>query len=113
MQPVAWEIPTSDWWLAVLALVWVGVAAHTGWWMRRYNRRWWVWFLISLCATPVPAAIVSCWEYFRQLRRRRQGPPPARCPHCGSELTGGDVRRVGGHSICPDCNMVLDDQDYG
>ncbi len=104
---------TASWRWGLVGAVWVAAAAHTGWSMRRYQRRWWVWFLICLCASPIPAAIVSYVDYFRQLRRSRAGGGAAgtRCPHCRGRLSAEDARRVGGKRVCPHCNMVLE-EDY-
>ena len=99
--------------IGIVAVAWVGIALHTGLAMRRYGRRWWVWFLISVCFTVVPATVVSYVEYFRQLRRHRAEQARlsgrVRCPHCRAVLTGDELRQAGGRAVCPRCNMVIDD----
>ena len=99
--------------LGLLAALWVALALHTALAMRRNGRRWWVWFIVSVLLTVIPAAVVSYVDYFAQLRRRREraaeGGENRRCPHCAAELTERDVRRVGGKLICARCGMVIED----
>jgi hypothetical protein len=110
MTLMAAELRT--YWLVVLAAAWVAAALHASLSMRRYGRRWWVWFLISLFFTVIPAAVVSYVDYFRQRRRRADGAAPARCPHCGADLDETEARRVGGSRICGRCGMTLSDERY-
>jgi len=98
--------------LALLGAMWVALALHTALGMRRNGRRWWVWFIVSVLLTVIPAAVVSYMDYFAQLRRQRDraaGGESRRCPHCAAELTDRDVRRVGGKLICARCGMVIED----
>lgn len=99
-----------------LALLWVGIALHAGLSMRRYGRRWWVWFVVSVFFTLIPAAIVSCVEYSRELRRHREdqaaGARYLQCPHCRAVLSRRDLRHAGGNALCPNCNMVIADEHY-
>jgi len=55
--------------IAMLVVLWLGVALHTALTMRRYGRRWWVWFIVSTFLTVVPAVVVSYVEHFRALRQ--------------------------------------------
>jgi len=55
--------------IAMLIVLWLGIALHTGLTMRRYGRRWWVWFILSAFLTVIPAVVVSYLEHFRALRR--------------------------------------------
>ena len=100
--PWSWPLVVS------LAVVWVVVALHAALAMRRFRRRWWVWFVLSVFLTVIPAVVCSYVEYFRELRRRRRAfeagsrrprrdapgrdsvqPGAARrCRHCGALLTG-------------------------
>lgn len=106
--PLRWD------YAAILAALWVGIALHTGLSMRRYGRRWWVWFAICVFATVIPATVVSYLAYRRELRRQREKGAAAylQCPHCGSVLAGRERRRVGGKSVCPNCDMVLGEEHY-
>ena len=99
------------WFIGVFAVAWTASALHCGLSMRRHGRRWWVWFLISLLGSMIPAVIVSHVDYFRELRRRRHGPAAGaeRCRHCGQPLTGTNVRHVAGQTICAACGMVVGD----
>ena len=109
---MAVRIP-AVWFWGIVAAAWIGAAVHTGLAMRRYGRRWWAWVLISLCFSVLPAAIVSYVDYFRQLRRHRQAGGArrvTRCPHCGAVLACEQVRRVGGHDVCPRCGMVMGEE---
>jgi hypothetical protein len=119
----------AQWNWIILALIWVAMAFHTGLSMRRLGRRWWVWAVITLLASPVPAAIISFVDYRRALRRRRrqepepmeelpvQEEPPEqdestlrRCRHCRAVLTG-PLEQAGGKGVCLRCGMVIE-QDY-
>jgi len=101
-------------WIAAMAAGWAGIALHTGLSMRRYGRRWWVWFIISLLFSAIPAVIVSHVEYYRQLGRTGRGSDesPLRCPHCRGELTRADMLSAGGSDVCPNCKMIIEDQHY-
>ena len=113
---MALQMPPT-WMLVAFLAAWVGIALHAGLNVRRYGRRWWVWFLVSLFFTVLPATIVAYLDYFRQLRRanaraagaRRGGP----CPNCGTRLTPRDVRRVDGRDVCPNCRNPLPDDRPG
>ena len=123
----------------ILAVVWVGVAMHAGLSMRRYGRRWWVWFWVSTVLTVIPAAVCSYVEYFRELRRQQRlaqagapGQEPAagdeaapdggagRCPHCGAVLAeqsgragppaAPDRQMPADQKTCPFCGMALEDE---
>ena len=99
--PWSWPLVVS------LAVVWVVVALHAALAMRRFRRRWWVWFALSVFLTVIPAVVCSYVEYFRELRRRRRAseagsrrpqrdapgrdsvqPGARRCRHCAALLTG-------------------------
>lgn len=101
--------------VVILLVLWVGMALHTSLAMRRYGRRWWVWFLISVFCSVIPAAVVSHLDYLRQLRRARQEQAADRgatqCPHCRmvlrrSEMIGAEE----GPPHCPRCNGIIDDR---
>lgn len=96
------------WFIAVFAAAWTAAALHCGLSMRRRGRRWWVWFIISMLCTVIPATIVSYVDYFRELRRSRQGGSEVeRCRHCGELLSGTNLRHVAGQTICAACGMVV------
>jgi len=97
----------------ILLAGWVLMALHTSLAMRRYGRRWWVWFLISVFCSVIPAAIVSYIEYFRRLRQAdREGLARrgrVQCPHCGAILDGSDLPGAeAGAGHCPRCNGIID-----
>lgn len=98
----------------ILALLWVLLALQTALAMRRLNRRWWVWLLVSLLASAIPAAIVAVADQVRRLQAQRRGQrqSAARCPHCGASLGAGRRHRVAGRMECPSCKMLLDDSRY-
>ena len=100
------------WLIGILAAGWVFAALHTAASMRRYGRRFWVWLVICLLCSIIPAAVVSYIDHFRQMRRehREIAAPPRRCPHCGALITGPG-REVGGERICDDCGMVVGADD--
>lgn len=105
MSPAAW---------IVLAFLWVAAGFNAGWSLRRSGRRWWLWFIISVLFSVIPAAVVAYVDYFRQLARYRaqkrlvaMGAP--RCPHCGRPMSPRDLRRAGGQAVCPHCGMTFDD----
>ena len=103
------------WVLGIMALAWVAAAAHTALAMRRYGRRAWVWFLICLFLSVLPAAVVSYVDYFRQLGRYRaqQGlRRVVRCHHCGAVVRREELRLVGGHDVCPRCGMVIGGDEH-
>jgi hypothetical protein len=94
--------------LAPLA-VWTMIALHSGVSMRRYGRRWWVWFLIAFFFTALPALAVSLVEFIRSLTKGRQVPPQEqfdRCRHCGGPLPDYLPTRAG-QPICPKCGMAV------
>ena len=113
--------------LTLIALLWVAVALRTGISMRAGGRRWWVWFLVSLVCTAIPAAVVAWADYLRQRRlyrraMRRGSDEPAevpaaqdlpddvparRCEHCQLLLEGIELPRVAGRDICPRCSLPL------
>jgi hypothetical protein len=112
--------------VALLGAVWVLLAGHTAVSMARYGRRGWVWFLITLVLTPVPAAVVSCADWFVSLRRRQvsqragdiedEAPagdagdrPVRRCRHCGAVLAGQVGKRIGGRLLCPNCRLPVEE----
>jgi len=106
----------SPWRVGLLAAVWVAAAVHTGVAMRRYGRRWWVWMLISLAFSPLPAAVVAYFDFFRRLRASRRAaaratdegrPGHLRCPHCGAVILPAEITRVAGRDACPRCRMVI------
>ncbi len=102
----------------------------------RYNRRRWVWFVISLFFTAIPATIVFWHDYYRsisgretlpslnrRLRKNRSSQPHAptdRCPHCGEILTPDAVLQSDNApeidrtviKKCPHCNMNLDKEHF-
>jgi len=92
--------------LAIAALMWVALALHTSLTMRRYGRRWWVWFIVSVFLTVLPAAVVSYVEYFR---RTRQTPLRPRCDRCGAALAGSATDRDG-EDVCPHCGATVTTQ---
>jgi len=105
----SWEkAPT----LALLAVLWVALALHAAIGLRRYGRRWWVWFIISVFLTVIPATIVSYIEYFRRRQRELSaaGVKHVRCRHCGAVLAERDLVRAGGNAVCPNCQMVIGDE---
>jgi hypothetical protein len=109
--------PERQWVIfGTLGLLWVGIALHASLSLRRYGRRWWVWFILSVFFTLLPAAVVSCVEYSRALRRQRQEDAARagylRCPHCRAVLNRQDLPRAGGNALCPHCNMVIADEHY-
>ena len=110
---MAWQMPPT-WMLVVFLVAWVALALHAGLGVRRYGRRWWVWFLVSLFLTVLPAAIVTYVDHYRLLRRANDRMARARrgglCPSCGVRLTPRDVRRVDGQNICPNCREPLGDE---
>ena len=116
-------------WLIVtlIALLWVAVALRTGVSMRASGRRWWVWFVVSLLFTAIPAAVVAWADYLRQRRLFREavhdamdedgeapdapdslGDVPARrCEHCHLLLEGIELPHVAGRDMCPRCSLPL------
>ena len=98
--------------VAILVACWVGVALHRGLAMRRYGLRWWVWFVISVFCTVIPAVIVSYREEARLVRESHDESARARregeCPHCGATLTRRDIRRMEGIQRCARCKGVLE-----
>jgi len=111
----------------ILAAMWVGAALHTSLAMRRYGRRWWLWFVLSLLLTVVPAAVVAHVDFFRELRRQQRlaatgGDGVRRCRHCGAVLTDGgahtgrsgssgpDPTDEAAPAVCPHCGMALEDE---
>lgn len=99
--------------LALLAAAWVGAALHAGLSMRRHGRRWWVWFLICVFLTVIPATVVSYLDYRRQLQRQHQaGGAWLRCPHCGNVVPRRELRRAGGSAVCPRCDMAIHNEHY-
>lgn len=133
---MAAAIPSSWALFVILAMVWVTVALHAALAMRRYGRRWWVWFGVSVFLTVIPAAICSYVDYSRQLRQHRRGdaggsagdePPhgwPRRCRHCGAVLAdepadpGSPGPRAApdrppeplAGAVCPRCGMAADQE---
>ena len=103
--------------LTLIALLWVAVALRTGLSMRGSGRRWWVWFVVSLLFTAIPAAVVAWADYLRQRRTCRQavqggsdeeGDAQARrCEHCHLLLEGMELPRVAGRDMCPRCSLPL------
>ncbi len=91
----------------MLAAVWTMAALHTGLSMRRSGRRWWVWLLISLVLTVIPAVVMSYVDYFRQRRGEREG-GISECRHCGELMVPRNLRRVAGQTICAACGMVIE-----
>ncbi|MBI5723064.1 MAG: hypothetical protein HZA50_03820 [Planctomycetes bacterium] len=65
------DIWNSPWIIIPLAAIYVWTCFRIGLTASQYGRRLWVWFLISLCFTAIPAAIFLWIDYFR-LRRRQQ-----------------------------------------
>ncbi len=113
---MAIDVPHT-WLWAFIGVAWVGAALHTAVAMRRYGRRAWVWFVISLFCTFVPAAIVSYVDYFRLVRKANADRGRARrarqCPHCGAQLTARDLRRAGDSYVCPNCRRPVDEPGDG
>lgn len=105
------QLTPAQW--AIVGAIYLALAAHTAWSMRRAGRRFWLWLIMSVLATPVPATIVSFYDYFRYLAKR-QSPGktrpggPGRCPHCGG-LLEGNTRSVAGRKICNNCNLAVDE----
>ena len=101
-QLLAWPF------VLVPVAVWTLIALHSGLSMRRYGRRWWVWFLIAFCFTAVPALLVSLVEFLRQLGKGGQVPVEqfGRCRHCGGPLPEQLPSRAG-QSVCPKCGMAV------
>ena len=110
--------------IAIAVAMWLALALHTGLSMRRYGRRWWVWFLISAFFSVIPATIMSYVEYFRALDRQRgrsaggqggRGGQPAgrrrRCEHCGELIGPDDLIRRGGAALCPRCKLPVSQED--
>jgi hypothetical protein len=109
--------------LTLVAVLWVVVALRTGLSMRGSGRRWWVWFLVSLVFTAIPAAVVAWADYLRQRRAFCQAgqdepseeddePPPGdaqarRCEHCHLLLEGMELPHVAGRDTCPRCSLPL------
>ncbi len=118
---IPWSWPL----IALLAAAYVLVALHAGLSMRRYGRRWWLWFVLSVLLTVIPAVVCSYVEYFRQVRRQREAlHPPAggvgRCRHCGAVLTGEPGRSAAatvptggapGQPKCPRCGMPAEEDN--
>jgi hypothetical protein len=105
------QLTSAQW--AILAGVYLALAAHTAWSMRRAGRRFWLWLAISVLATPAPATIVAFYDYFRSLAAQHRAgsthrPGPGRCLHCGG-LLEGNTRRVAGREICNNCNLAVDE----
>ncbi|HET6427862.1 MAG TPA: hypothetical protein VFJ30_05605 [Phycisphaerae bacterium] len=106
--------PTARIYVGILLAGWVAMALHTALAMRRRGRRWWLWLLISVAFSVIPAAIVSYVDYFRQLRRAdRTGAAGDRwlqCPHCGAVLRRSDLPGAeAGAGHCPRCNGIIDE----
>lgn len=117
------SLPFSTQTIVILACIYLALALHTAISMGRYGRRWWLWFILSVLFTPLPAAVVSCVDYVRKLLERQrslyQVEPPEdqlpdavrRCPHCRTVLAGAKPRAVAGKSVCPKCGMALDSDE--
>jgi predicted RNA-binding Zn-ribbon protein involved in translation (DUF1610 family) len=95
------------------ALIWVGAAVHSAASMRRTGRSFWLWLVIGVFLSVVPAAAVSTMDYVkaRRAHHERAAAGPARCPHCGEMLTARNVRHVGGNRICAGCGLTIDGED--
>ncbi len=105
------QLSTSPAFWILAAVFWCGAALNRGLAMRRYRRRWWVWFLVSVFCTVIPAVILSYREEARLVRgahdQRARARTDGPCPHCGARLTRRDIRRIEGRQTCPRCKAAL------
>lgn len=101
--------------VVIVAISWLLMAAHTAWSMSRHGRRFWVWFIVSVLFSVVPATVVAFYDYFRSLRRRgndQSAEPTVRCRHCGAVFPEDQLRRKAGQPVCPRCGMKIDDEHF-
>ena len=80
----------------ILAVLWIGAALHMGATMRSIGRRWWVWFLLSLFVSVLPATIVYYVDWFGNFRRQQL-------------LAQAGRRRTPGRQAQPDAAAPLPD----
>jgi len=84
--------------------------------MARTGRNFWLWLVISVFLTSIPATIVLMYDQMRRLSPRRVargGAAPIRCTHCGGVIEPAEADEPDGVALCPHCHLPIDEATVG
>jgi len=106
--------------IGLLIVCYLAVCLRTALRMARTGRSLWLWLLITVFLTSIPATVVLMREQFRAVGRGRRGPAdeprherPFRCRHCRKLVRPADVDHSSGVAACPHCGLALDEAETG
>lgn len=116
----AFEVPLWQKLVALWLLLNVVVAIRAALRARRYGRRPWLWFIITMIFSAIPEAFLALRHKFGWLIRGEPPPPRAedrpatvRCPHCGDLFSTAELPEEMPEAVCPRCRLVISEEVLG
>ncbi len=117
---------TDTQWAMLIAMVafYLVLCGRSAWAMRRSGRSFWMWLVITICTTSIPAAMVMMRDHRRGYcpadLQDEDAPAPAddsdsddggetvTCQKCGRTMRRSELRRISGKPKCPHCGRKFD-----
>jgi DNA-directed RNA polymerase subunit RPC12/RpoP len=132
----AWHLSSPEWGLLVGgAAFYLATCVRMAYHMARTGRSFWLWLVITIFATSIPATAVLFRDRSRALGQQlrtpeRSGSPRSpgiqvpghqgdevdadvdravRCGQCGRRLAAAEIDRTGPVPTCPHCHLPIPD----